>query len=105
MPRKITDACIACGTCQANCPVDCIKEGDIYSIDADSGIKEIGERPEAIYHGQSYWGVGHSILIDNYYDCLKNNKNFEIDAFEGSDAEKIVFAAYESSKTGESVDL
>ena len=30
MPRKITDACIACGTCSANCPVECIAEGDIY---------------------------------------------------------------------------
>lgn len=80
-------------------------EGDrIYSI-SGSDITEIGERPEAIYHGQSYWGVGHSILINDYYDCLKNNRNFEIDAFEGSDAEKIVFAAYKSSKTGESVNI
>ena len=38
MPRKITDACIACGTCQANCPVDCIAEGDIYVIDASACI-------------------------------------------------------------------
>ena len=81
-------------------------EGDrIYSINSNSDITEIGERPEAIYHGQSYWGVGHSILINDYYDCLKNNKKFEIDAFEGSDAAKIVFAAYESSKTGESVNI
>ena len=38
MPRKITDLCIACGACQAECPVDCISEGDIYSIDADTCI-------------------------------------------------------------------
>lgn len=38
MPRKITDACIACGTCQSNCPVDCISEGDIYVIDASACI-------------------------------------------------------------------
>ncbi|HHU21220.1 MAG TPA: 4Fe-4S binding protein [Acholeplasma sp.] len=35
MPKFITDACIACGSCQAECPVDCIMEGDIYVIDAD----------------------------------------------------------------------
>ena len=29
MPKKITDACIACGSCAANCPVECISEGDI----------------------------------------------------------------------------
>ncbi|WP_238526660.1 DUF362 domain-containing protein, partial [Turicibacter sp. HGF1] len=35
MPRKILDTCIACGSCAAECPVECISEGDIYSIDAD----------------------------------------------------------------------
>ena len=38
MPRKITDACIACGTCAGECPVNCISEGDIYSIDPDQCI-------------------------------------------------------------------
>ena len=38
MPRFITDQCIACGTCAANCPVECIKEGDVYVIDADQCI-------------------------------------------------------------------
>jgi NAD-dependent dihydropyrimidine dehydrogenase PreA subunit len=38
MPRKITDACLACGSCAANCPVEAIKEGDIYVIDADACI-------------------------------------------------------------------
>ncbi len=35
MPRKIQDTCIACGACAAECPVECISDGDIYSIDAD----------------------------------------------------------------------
>jgi NAD-dependent dihydropyrimidine dehydrogenase PreA subunit len=35
MPRRIDDTCIACGSCQAVCPVDCISEGDIYVIDED----------------------------------------------------------------------
>ena len=38
MPRRITDACIACGLCKANCPVDCITEGDIYQIDPEQCI-------------------------------------------------------------------
>lgn len=81
-------------------------EGDrIYSVDGNSDIAEIGKKPETIYHGQNYWGTGHSILINDYYDCLKNNKKFEIDAFEGSDAAKIVFAAYKSSKTGKSIEI
>ena len=34
MAHVIDDSCIACGVCMANCPVDAISEGDIYSIDA-----------------------------------------------------------------------
>ena len=33
MAYTITDACIACGTCISECPVDAISEGDIYVID------------------------------------------------------------------------
>ena len=29
------DLCMACGTCQGECPTGAIKEGDVYSIDAD----------------------------------------------------------------------
>ena len=35
MAYKITDACIACGACKGECPVDAIVEGDVYSINAD----------------------------------------------------------------------
>jgi ferredoxin len=38
MAYKISDACIACGACQPECPSDCISEGDIYVIDADKCI-------------------------------------------------------------------
>jgi len=38
MAHKIADTCIACGACQPECPVDCIKEGDIYVIDQDTCI-------------------------------------------------------------------
>lgn len=36
MAYKITDECVACGTCLSECPVDAISEGDeIYSIDPE----------------------------------------------------------------------
>ena len=38
MPRRITDACVACGACAAECPVGCINEGDIYVIDASQCV-------------------------------------------------------------------
>ena len=38
MAYKITEDCIACGACAAECPVSCISEGDIYVINADECI-------------------------------------------------------------------
>ena len=36
MAYKITSACVSCGTCADNCPVEAISQGDdIYVIDAD----------------------------------------------------------------------
>lgn len=40
MAYKITDACVACGTCAPECPVEAISEGDgKYEINADSCIE------------------------------------------------------------------
>lgn len=40
MAFKITDACIACGACAAECPVEAIIEGDgKFEIDADKCIE------------------------------------------------------------------
>ena len=39
MAYKITDACIACGACAEECPVEAISEGDgCYVIDAEKCI-------------------------------------------------------------------
>lgn len=35
MAYIIGDGCVACGTCQPECPVDAITEGDIYKIDPE----------------------------------------------------------------------
>ncbi len=40
MAYKISDDCISCGACAAECPVSAISEGDAkYVIDADTCIE------------------------------------------------------------------
>ncbi len=36
MAYRITDDCVACGSCIDECPVSAISEGDIYTIDANA---------------------------------------------------------------------
>ncbi len=38
MAHKISDACISCGTCKPECPVEAINEGTPYTIDASKCI-------------------------------------------------------------------
>ena len=40
MAYKITDDCIACGSCESECPVGCISEADgKYVIDANECVE------------------------------------------------------------------
>ncbi len=39
MAYKISDKCVACGTCADQCPVGAISEGDIYKINPDECIE------------------------------------------------------------------
>ncbi len=79
-------------------------EGDtLYTVDNNKNIVKCSDNFDSVCHGKSYWGNGHSALINDYYDCLKNNRDFELNSFEGSEAAKIVFAAYKSSETNESI--
>lgn len=81
-------------------------EGErLYIIDECGKMTEASAGSDAVYHGQRYWGTGHSALINDYYYCLKSGEKFDIDAFEGGKAAKIVAACYESSKTGTTVEI
>lgn len=79
-------------------------EGEkLFVIDENGNFTKAASKPDAVYHGRHYWGSGHSVLIKDFYYCLETGEKFDIDAFEGGHAAKIVASCYESSKTGEAV--
>ncbi len=81
-------------------------EGEkLFVIDPDGNFTQAANKPDAVYHGRHYWGSGHSVLINDFYYCLKSGEKFDIDAFEGGHAAKIVASCYKSSKTGETVEI
>ena len=64
MAYKISDDCIACGACAAQCPVEAISEGDgKYVIDADTcvscgacaGVCPVGAPAE--FRNNSNWSL------------------------------------------------
>ena len=81
-------------------------EGEkLYSFEKDGKFTEITGRTDAVYHGQRYWGSGHSVLINDFYNCLKTGDKFEINAVEGGRAAMIVAACYESSNSGKPIEI
>lgn len=81
-------------------------EGEkLFVTDKDGKTEEFATNSNSVYHGRSYWGTGHSALINDYYYCLKSGEKFEIDAYEGGKTEEVVFACYESSASGKSIEI
>ncbi len=81
-------------------------EGEkLYCFDENNSVKEITVDSDNVCHGKHYWGSGHSALINDFYNCLKSGKPFEIDASEGGHAAKIVCASYESSKQNKAIEI
>lgn len=47
MAMKITEDCIACGSCEDECPVEAISEGEeYYKIDPDKCVECVGHYDE-----------------------------------------------------------
>ncbi len=55
--------------------------------------------------GKCYWGSGHPSLFHDYYKHLEEGKPFPLNAKEGAKAVKLLLALYESSKTGQVIEL
>ena len=100
MAYKITDKCIACGTCIDECPVGAISEGSIYVIDADSCVGLFCE-------GHIYRCFTDGALIDDMETPVfisdTSGYEFEEVPFDNSDIEPIAAKLREECRCSVSV--
>lgn len=61
--------------------------------------KENEESKEARLSGKTEWGVGHEMLISDFYKAIEENRPVSCDFLGCLDTMKTVLAAYESAKT------
>ncbi|MEE0981226.1 MAG: Gfo/Idh/MocA family oxidoreductase [Acutalibacteraceae bacterium] len=80
-------------------------EGDNAYLITDSGIEQLHLADNEGFVGKNYWGKGHSSLISDFYDCIKEDRKFPIDAIEGGKAVEEFLAIFESSAKGDKVYL
>jgi len=53
--------------------------------------------------GKSYWGGGHGDCINDFYECILNERRFMQDVEGVEESMKLMFMIYESAKTGATV--
>lgn len=55
------------------------------------------------FYGKTYYGSGHEVIIKDFYDCVEENKKFDIDGAEGAKVVNMILASYSSN--GEEIKL
>ena len=75
-----------------------MEETEVTCIFEDKTEERLSFKQEQLV-GKNYWGNGHAPCINDYYDCLENNKHFLIDIDEAYKALQLTLGIYESSKT------
>lgn len=80
-------------------------EGDTACVVIDGKVEQLSFEKSDEFVGMKYWGNGHNSLINDFYDCLKNDKKFSIDANEGGKAVEEFLAVYKSSQLQKEVEL
>ena len=69
-----------------------LKNNDLY-ID---GVKQNLHDETVGCCGKDYWGIGHYMLFEDFYEKLENSLNMDIDVFEASKVLKTLLAIYDS---------
>ncbi|NLG88260.1 MAG: Gfo/Idh/MocA family oxidoreductase [Clostridiaceae bacterium] len=90
---------------ELHCENAVITLNDGIYVTYSDGKEEFIQNPDKVSGSVAYWGLSHEKLIEDYYGCLITGKSFLIDGEQAIKSLKIVKAAYESSRTGETIGL
>ncbi|MCI8887061.1 MAG: Gfo/Idh/MocA family oxidoreductase [Hungatella sp.] len=55
--------------------------------------------------GKDYWGSGHGFLIDDFYRCIREGRDFPVSGEEAVVSVRLLEAVYRSAKEGTAVSL
>ncbi len=80
-------------------------EGDDITVQEKDGTKHTETLTNAAAIGKGYWGSGHGACISAFYDSLVSGAKFMNELSNVSDTMHLTFAAYESARRGEPVEL
>ena len=80
-------------------------EGDSVFEVSDGLITPVSLPGDAEFFGKACWGSGHSSLIEDFYNCVRDGRPFDIDSFEGGNAVELFSKIYESAQSGKRIAL
>ena len=89
-------------------PVFCMFQAgtDMVELSADNLIVNgqfLAKKDLLPILGKNEWGAGHNSLIQDYYECLQQNKPFSVDFAEGSKSVRLILKMYQSN--GEKINI
>lgn len=80
------------------CEKATIRWKDDLTIQYKNGETEHQTNVDKATGEKAYWGGGHKLLIEDFYDKLAGGQSFELDGAQGIKAVEIVSAIYKSSQ-------
>lgn len=81
-----------------------VEGGTVYKIGSSAEVI-FSKESEADFVGKKEWGDSHTHLISDFYDCVKEDKPFFINAVEASRVVYELLAVYESSQSGKTINI
>lgn len=96
-----------------NAPVEIeiIGTGGSVRMVGNQVFAEIGETTEhrdyssGAVHGKDYWGSGHGLLIEDFYECIRTGRPFPVSGEEAMATVELLAAVYASGRSGQVTGL